>query len=146
MEFLIGIAVIFILLLCMGVSIEVIIQLAIGIICLFIAFMAAVFIYATVVLVTGKKVIGVFSEVDKGEKGKLPYARYMIEGTEYKNLFPLEVIFQDKIYVPDKEVKLVLNKKIKRCMDGNAVICCILGLLVSIFLMIWVYFTLSGII
>ncbi len=143
MELLIGIVVLFILMLCLGLSIEVIIQVAIGIICLFVLFMSVVFLYATVILVTGEKKKGVFIASDK-DGNKLPYAHYFIEGTEYKNLFPLEVIFQDKIYVPEKEVNLILNKKVKRCMDNNAVICCILGVAVSVFLMFWICFFLFG--
>lgn len=138
MELLIGIAIIFVLLLCLGVSTEVIVQIAIGIICLFVVFMAGVFIYATIILLSGKKKKGVFLRSDNEDKGKLPYARYLIEGTEYVNLFPLEVIFQSKIYRTDREVNLILNEKAKKCMDGNAVMCCILGLAVSVFLIVWI--------
>lgn len=143
MEILIGIAVIYILLFCLGVSLELIFQITVAIICFFVLFMAVVFVYAFIILITGKRVKGVFTDSDK-EKGNLPYARYLINGKEYKNLFPLEVIFQKKIYVPDKEVKLVLNEKVKKCMDNNAVICCILGLGVSIFLIIWISFLIFG--
>jgi hypothetical protein len=47
-----------------------------------------------------------------------------------------ETIVKKKIYNPDKEVKLILNKKAKRCMDKNAVVCCILGLTVSVILIV----------
>ncbi len=143
MEILIGIAVIFVLLFCLGASLELIFQIAVALICLFILFMAAVFIYAFIILLTGKRVKGVFMESDK-ENGNLPYARYLIDGKEYRNLFPLEVIFQKKIYIPDKEVKLILNERVKKCMDNNAVTCCILGLAVSVFLIIWMYLLIFG--
>jgi hypothetical protein len=79
---------------------------------------------------------GFFSGADNEDNGKIPYARYMIDGEEYRNLFPLETIVRKKIYNPDKEVKLILNKKAKRCMDKNAVVCCILGLTVSVILIV----------
>lgn len=144
MELLIGIAVVFILLLCLGVSLEIIFQIAIGIICLFVIFMAGVFVYATIILITGKRVKGVYVRVDKGKDNRLPFARYLIDGEEYINLFPLEVIFQNKIYIPDKEVNLVLNKKVKKCMDTNAVICCIVGIIVSVCLLVWMYMLIFG--
>ncbi len=136
MELLIGIAIIFLLLFCLGASVQLIIEIAIGIIFLFVVFMFGVFVYSTIMLVTGKRTKGVYTRAENKYNGKLPYAFYMIEGAEYKNLFPLEVIFQNKIYIPEKEVKLVLNKRIKRCFDGNAVICCIMGIIVSVFLLL----------
>lgn len=138
MELLIGIAVIFLLLFCLGASTKLMIEIAIGMICLFVLFMVGVFVYATIILVTGKGTKGIFTRTENEGKGKLPYAFYMIDGTEYKNLFPLEVIFQSKIYRPDKEVKLVLNEKVKRCFDNNAVICCILGIVVSFLLLAFI--------
>ena len=136
MEVLIAIAVIFVLLFCLGISTEIIIKIAVGIVCLMILFMAVVFIYASVIMICGKKVNGFFSGADNEDNGKIPYARYMIDGEEYRNLFPLETIVRKKIYTPDKEVKLILNKKAKRCMDKNAVVCCILGLTVSVILIV----------
>jgi hypothetical protein len=55
MEVLIAIAVIFVLLFCLGISTEIIIKIAVGIVCLMILFMAVVFVYASVVMICGKK-------------------------------------------------------------------------------------------
>lgn len=134
MEILIGIVIIFILFLCLGASLEFIAMIALGIIVLFTVFMLAVFVYASIILLNGKRSRGFFVRSDTDEKSKILYAYYSIEDVEYKNMFPLEVIFQKKIYKEGKEVKLVLNKKRKRCFDNNAVACCVLGLVVSIFL------------
>lgn len=144
MELIVGIIIIFILLFCLGASINTMITVALGIVCLFIVFMTAVFIYATIILLTGKRTKGIFTRAEKDEKGRIPYAYYLIDGTEYKNLFPLEVMFQSKIYRTDREVKLILNIRRKRCFDNNAVICCILGIIVSIFLVAWTLIFILG--
>ena len=54
-------------------------------------------------------IIGYFSIYIKGDKSKIPYAVYLIDETEYSNMFPLEVMFQNKIYREDREAKLILN-------------------------------------
>lgn len=136
MEFIIGIAIVFILLLCLGASMELIISVALGIIGLFIVFMTLVFVYAFAVMLASRKSTGVFVYSKNEEKSKIPFAYYNIEGSEYKNMFPMEVIFQKLIYKEQKEIKLLLNSKKKRCFDNNAVICCILGIIVSIFLLV----------
>ena len=136
MDILIGIVVVFILLLCLGASLELIAMIALGIIMLFIVFMLAVFVYASIVLLVGKRTKGFYIRSETEEKSKIPYAVYMIDGKEYRNMFPLEVIFQKKIYKEEKEVNLILNEKRNRCFDNNAIACCVLGLLVSIFLII----------
>ena len=136
MELLIGIIVVFILLLCLGASLELIATIALGIVMLFVAFMLVIFVYASIVLLIGKPKKGFYVRSATEEKSKIPYAYYMIDGEEYKNMFPLEVIFQKKIYREGKEVRLILNEKRKRCFDNNAIACCILGVLVSVFLVV----------
>ncbi len=136
MELLIGLAVIFILMLCLGVSTEIIITVALGIALLFILFMTFVFVYATVILASSKKARGYYSRFEKDGRSNIPYAYYIIDNEEYKNLFPMEVIFVKQIYREEREVKLLVYEKKKKCFDTNAVICCILGIAVSIFLLV----------
>ncbi len=144
MEAIIGIIVVFILLLCMGASIGFIASLALILVAAFIVFMAVFFVYATIVLVKGKRAKGRYVRSETGDKSKIPYAVYIIGENEYKNMLPLEVMFQNKIYQMDKEVSLILNEKIKRCFDANAVICCILGIIVSCFLLFEIAVLLFG--
>ena len=134
MEILIGLVVIFILLLCLGASVGLIASIALALVGLFIIFMTCFFIYAVIIMVCGERTIGTFIRSEKDGKGKIPYALYLIDDEEYKNMLPLEVMFQSKLYREDRKVKLILNKKRKRCFDNNAVICCILGIIVSLFL------------
>lgn len=135
MELLIGIAVIFVLLLCLGVGVEIIIQLALCCVGLFIVFMTAVFIYSAVILLLCKKSNGRYVRWDNDEN-KIPYAYYNVDGIEYKNLFPREVMLRKLIYREDKDVRLYIYEKKRQCFDGNAVTCCIFGLIVSLFLLV----------
>lgn len=144
MEIIIGIAVVFILLLCLGVSVSFLATIALVIIGIMIVGMAGIFIYATVFLLTGQKANGRYVRSENSEKSRIPYAVYEIDGTEYRNLFPLEVLFRDKIYNTDKEVSLILNKRKKCCFDNNAKICCVLGITVSIFLIVEMIILVTG--
>lgn len=144
MEIIIGIVVIFVLLLCMGVSIGFIATIALLIIGLMIIAMSVFFIYSIIILLSGKKTKGRFVRSEKSEKTKIPYAVYDIGGIECKNLLPLEVLFLNKIYNTEKEVTLIYNEKKKCCFDNNAKICCILGIIVSIFLLVEMFILLTG--
>ena len=144
MEAFIGLVVIFILLFCLGASIGMIATIALVLVGVFVFFMTIIFIYATVILIMGKRAKGRYVRSEKGDKSKIPYAVYLIDETEYSNMFPLEVMFQNKIYREDREVKLILNKKRKRCFDSNAVICCLLGVAVSVFLLVEMIVLLLG--
>lgn len=134
MEILVGIAVVFILLICLGASVQFMIIAALALMFLFVIFMTAIFIYAGVVLIKSKRRKGFFLRSQIGTNSKIPFAYYSCDGVEYKNMFPLEVIFKKKIYRNDVEVPIFINSKKKCCFDINAVMCCILGIIVSLFL------------
>ena len=144
MEIIIGIAVIFVLLLCLGVSISFLATLALVIIGVMIVGMGAIFTYATFFLLMGKKAKGRYVRYESSEKSRIPCAVYEIDGTEYRNLLPLEVLFRNRIYNSEREVPLILNKKKKCCFDNNAKICCILGIAVSIFLIVEMVILVTG--
>ena len=144
MELFIGIIVIFVLLLCMGASISFIATLALSIIGILIILMTIFFIYATVLILSGKRVKGRYVRSEHSPKGKILHAVYVVDETEYKNLFPLEVMFRDKIYHTEKEVNLILNYKKKCCFDTNAKICCVLGIIVSLFLLFEMIILITG--
>lgn len=144
MEVIIGLIVIFILLLCMGASLGFIASIALALVGAFVVFMAGFFIYATIKLLSGKRAKGIYVRSETIDKSKIPYAVYVVDGVEYKNMLPLEVLFQKKIYQENKEVLLILNVKKRRCFDTNAVICCILGIIVSMFLIVEMIILLTG--
>lgn len=129
-----GIVIVFILLLCLGVSVSFLATMALALIGIIVIAMDVFFIYATIIMLKGEKKAGRFIRSEQSGKSKIPYAIYEIDGTEYRNLLPLEVLLRNKIYNPEKNVSLILNEKKKCCFDNNARICCILGIVVSSFL------------
>ncbi len=129
-----GIVIVFILLLCLGVSISFLATIALALIGIIVIAMAVFFIYATIIMLTGEKMSGRFIRSEQSGKSKIQHAIYEIDGTEYRNMLPLEVLLRNKIYNPEKNVSLILNAKKKCCFDNNARICCILGIVVSSFL------------
>lgn len=129
-----GIVIVFILLLCLGVSVSFLATMALALIGIIVIAMDVFFIYATIIMLKGEKKAGRFIRSEQSGKSKIPYAIYEIDGAEYRNLLPLEVLLRNKIYNPEKNVSLILNEKKKCCFDNNARICCILGIVVSSFL------------
>lgn len=130
--------------LCLGATLELIAVIALGLVALFCVFMLGVFVYSVIILMGAKRCMGVFTRSETDEKSKIPFAYYMIDDAEYKNMFPLEVIFQKKIYSKEKMVRLMFNEKKKVCFDNNAVACCILGIIVSLFLVSEMVFLFLG--
>ena len=113
MEYLIVIALLAVILLCVGFSISDILV------------MLAVLLCAVVVLVGA-------SFVKMNDEGRYPCAVYKVGNTEFKNLFPCEMVMRDKLYVPDREVKIRKCRILKAVLDKNAVITIIFGSIVFI--------------
>ena len=115
MEFVIAIIIIIILLLILGVPWIVIVE---GVIALMMLLLAAMFVFFVVTLI-----LALFSKPTKGTFLRImvhdiigTYAIYEIDGEEYKNTFPAEIMFVDKIYREGREYPLRLYKGKKRYM------------------------------
>lgn len=97
MEFIIGLIIIIVLLLILGVSPGLIIAGVLVLIELGLLFMTAFFIVTFVLLLIAKPVKAEFLRIFVHEVVGT-YAVYRIDGEEYKNTFPAEIMFVDKIY------------------------------------------------
>lgn len=125
MEFLLGFALMIILLLCMGFGIVDIAMIVLGLSGLAIIFIGGFFIFGLVVLIFTKKVHGSFIEFN--DEGRFPCAVYNIGGESVKNLFPCEMVMRDKLYIPGKEIPLRYFKLRKFAIDKNALLTIIVG-------------------
>ncbi len=97
MEFIIAAIVIIVLLLVLGVSPFVIIGGILTLIELLLIFMTGFFIVALILLLISRPVKAEFLRIMQHEIVGT-YAIYRIEGEEYVNTFPAEIMFVDKIY------------------------------------------------
>lgn len=149
MEFLIGAVVIIILLLILGVPAAYIMAGLIGLIALLIATMIGFFLTALVLMLISRPTRGKFLRIMQHEIVGT-YAIYEIDGKEYKNTFPAEIVFVQKIYHEGKIYPVRLFKGRKRYMlyDWYTWIIIGAGLVLSAGLgaaMVWFLFTLGGI-
>lgn len=125
MEFLLGFALIVILLLCMGFGVVDIAMMVLALSGLVIIFIGGFFIVSLAVLAFTKKVHGSFVEFN--DEGRFPCAVYKIGGERVKNLFPCEMVMRGKLYIPDKEITLRYFKPKCFAIDKNALLTIIIG-------------------
>ena len=130
MEFLIGYALIALIMLCMGFELAQIGILTLILLGVFIVLIGAFFAVCTVLLVMSRRKTAVFTAFD--EERKFPVAVYKIDGEDVPNMFPCEMIMRDKLYVPGKEIRLLYCKPRRAAIDGNALITMIAGSVIFI--------------
>lgn len=123
MEFLISAIVIIVLLLILGVDPMMILLGGIWIVEIFFIFMAVFFVVSLILLFLTKKTKGEFLRIDPNE-GIGTHAVYQIQGEEYNNSFPAEIMFTDKIYKTGKTVTVWQRngKKLKLLFDWYSII------------------------
>ncbi len=113
MEFVIAVIIIVVLLLVLGVSPAIIATGAILLIELLLILMTGFFIVALILLLAAKPVKAEFLRIMQHEVVGT-YAIYRIDGEEYTNTFPAEIMFVDKIYHEGKIYSARLKKGKKK--------------------------------
>lgn len=120
MEFILGLAVIVILLLILGIGADVIIYGFMGLLCLASGASALVLMYFAVRLMLSGKCTGKFTRIDKTEKSRYDAAHYMTELGELPNVFPAEMVMKKRLYNSEKTVKLRIDRGKRFVYDRNA--------------------------
>lgn len=131
MSYILGILIILIAMLVIGVKVEIITGIILGGLMLVNFLLLLFFVGCSVMLAGSKQKRAVFSriEVRTGEdkKGKFDRACYLIEGREFPNAFPCEIVLKDKLYIQDKPVTVWLCEKRGMVFDRNAFAAVITG-------------------
>lgn len=130
MEFIIGYVLIALILLFMGFELVQIGMFTLALIGVFIVLIGAFFLVCAVFLIMSRPASAVFVRFD--EERKYPVAVYRINGEDVLNMFPSEMIMRDKIYVPNKEIRLLYCKPRRAAIDKNALITMIAGSVIFI--------------
>ena len=131
MEALIVLVIIIALLLILGVPAEV---LMLGLMLLMVLMMLTLFvffIFCTFRLLRSDRCIGKLSKVENHPKYGYGTPYYNVEGEEYANVFPCEVVMKKQLYAEGRECKLHLDRKRGRVFDGNALVSVIAGIFLS---------------
>lgn len=130
MEFLIGYVLIAAILLFMGFELVQIGMFTLALVGVFVVFIGLFFSVCLVFLIMSKRASAVFTAFD--EERKFPVAIYRINGEDVPNMFPCEMIMRDKLYVPNKEIRLLYCKPRRAAIDANALITMIAGSIIFI--------------
>lgn len=130
MEFLIGYVLIAVILLFMGFELVQIGMFTLALLGVFIVLIGVFFAVCVVFLIMSRPASAVFVRFD--EERKFPVAVYKINGDDVPNMFPSEMIMRDKIYVPNKEIRLLYCKPRRAVIDKNALITMIAGSVIFI--------------
>lgn len=129
MEVLLGAVVIIFLLALVGVDIWYILIGVIALIALAALFTAWMFAVGVVMLLRAKRCEGEFLRFDEGKR--FEYAVYFIDGGEYGNIFPAEMVWRKRLYKTGVSVKLRLTKK-GSVFDRNALLTTVIGFPMSL--------------
>lgn len=129
-----------VVMLCMGFSlihIGILTMLLIGVVIVLIGVFFAV---CLVFLAFSRRKSGVFVSIN--DESRFPSAIYKIEGEEVCNLFPCEMIMKKRLYVPEKEIRLLYCKPRRAAIDNNALATIIAGSVIfipaAVFTAIWI--------
>ena len=128
MEFILGAVVIIFLLALAGVDIVYILLGVLALISLAAVFTAGFFAVCLVTILRGSRKKGYFCGFRRGRRGEA--AVYLIDGAEHTNAFPAEFVLRDRIYRPDRAVRLCLARD-GRVFDVNALTTVFAGLPMS---------------
>lgn len=131
MEYLVIAAVVIVLALCLGADIAIVPIMLLVMIAAALVFIFGFFVFSLVRLIGTKLAKGNFTRIGRSGKNRFDTAFYMVDGEEYPNVFPCEIIFRAKLYRTDKVVRLRLDKKHGAVYDANALCCTLLGFVLS---------------
>lgn len=128
MEFIIGAVVIAALCLCLGVDISLISAAALVIVSAVLMLIFGFFIFCAVMLAGSERRNAQFSRIDKNPKRSFETAYYLIDGREYPNALPCEIVMRKRLYRSDTPCTVYFIEKKQCVFDMNAVVCTIVGL------------------
>ena len=131
MSYILGILIILLAMLVVGVKIEIITGIILGGIMLVNYLLLIFFIVCLITLTGSKQKTAVFSRIEvrtgDDKKGKFDRACYLVDGREFPNAFPCEIILKDKLYIQNKPVTVWLCEKRGVVFDKNAFAAVITG-------------------
>lgn len=131
MEFILGLAIIIIILLILGFGPDVIIFGIIGLIGVLTVLTELFFLYCDVRLLFSKRRSATFTHIAKREKTNYETAFYMTDDGELPNIFPCEMIMRKRLYDPERTVKVRVDAGKKFVYDRNALLTIIFGTLLG---------------
>ncbi|MCM1166644.1 MAG: hypothetical protein NC299_08290 [Lachnospiraceae bacterium] len=125
MDIVIGGALIVLILFCIGFGWSDIAVLGVMVVGALIVLIGGFFAVCLVLLAASKRKTAVF--VGFSEERRFPCAVYAIDGNEVPNMFPCEMVMKNKLYVPEKEIKVLYCRPCRMAIDNNALLTMILG-------------------
>lgn len=127
MEILIILIVIMALLLIMGVELTTILFGVMQLMIILLLLTVLFFVRCTFILMKTEKSKATLTKVENHPKFKYPSPYYEVDGIEYPNIFPCEVVMRNRLYPEGKQCNVRLHRRRNLVFDTNAMACTILG-------------------
>ena len=127
MEVIAAIAVISAVMLLLGFKAMTLLLIGLGILGLLFVLTNIFFIWFFVKMLRSKRTEASFTRIDKSPRSPFKVAYYLVEGSEYPNIFPEEGFLESKLYKKDKTYHVLLDRKKKYVYDRFAVTTCTIG-------------------
>lgn len=115
----------------LGVDISVISSVIMLILSVSMLCIVGFFVVCAVRLAGSRRCEGRLSRIDKNPRYKFNSAFYTVDGVEYPNVFPCEIVMKKYLYDPEKTSRLRLDMKHGVVFDGNALACVAAGLILG---------------
>lgn len=144
MEFLMILIIVIVLCLILNVSLHYILTGILILVGIGAVSFAISFLYCFIVLLKSKRKEAQFVRISPAKGGGFQVAFYRVEGAEYPCMFPREAILEDKLYRKDKPYHVMWNPRKGKVFDRYALTTCILGLITSVTLSVWILYFFMG--
>ena len=118
-----------------GVPLQVIALVLMGIIGAGFAVLSLFFVYCSVRILRSEKKSASVSEIKRSERFDYPTAYYEVDGNIYANAFPCELIMRKKLYRKGRECRVYFCRRRNKepiVYDPNAVLSTFAGLFLSL--------------
>ncbi len=132
MEFILVIAVIVVLCLVLGINTVYLLAAGAALIGLIYVLSLLLLMFFFVRMLFAKKKTAHFSRIDKSPNSRFKAAYYVIDDTEYPNVFPEEGFFRSKLYRSDRSCTVLLARNKKFVFDKFSCATCTIGFILGI--------------
>ena len=122
MEFLVIVAVVAVLCIILGISMEYLVYAALALILLTIAAMGVFFLVSAVLLIFSEKAEGTLIRIEKNEKFNFRTRIYNVDGSDFRCIYPTDAIIRKNADNCSKIYRLRLVRKMRVVFDRTSLI------------------------
>ncbi len=109
-------------------------------VCIIALFFDFIFLTSSIFLLFTKKSEGLYIDTISPNDDYRQYATYFCDGVTYRNIFPAQDSFKEKVYLKDKVVKIRIVPKFKLAVDRLTLITIWIGTVFAAMFSLFAYY------